>query len=267
MPAFSKIALPALRSAAARSARPQLAAQSRFFASVDPVVEKARIMKDTPFDAAKEPGVTCPEYVGWDKEIQDDFIRLQTGKKTANGAGRPYLDICESALDLIGFTPMVRMTRLQKHLELECELVAKCEFFNAGGSVKDRIGKNMVEMAEKEGRIKPGDVLIEPTSGNTGIGLCLTAALKGYKMIICLPQKMSGEKVNTMKCLAPRSCARRRRLPGTRWTPTSSSRSALPRSSTAMSWTSTRTPPTPWRTTRAPRRRSSSRPAASSTTW
>jgi len=201
MPAFSKIALPALRSAAARSARPQLAAQSRFFASVDPVVEKARIMKDTPFDAAKEPGVTCPEYVGWDKEIQDDFIRLQTGKKTANGAGRPYLDICESALDLIGFTPMVRMTRLQKHLELECELVAKCEFFNAGGSVKDRIGKNMVEMAEKEGRIKPGDVLIEPTSGNTGIGLCLTAALKGYKMIICLPQKMSGEKVNTMKCL------------------------------------------------------------------
>jgi len=96
---------------------------------------------------------------------------------------------------------MVRMSRLQKHLGLECELVAKCEFFNAGGSVKDRIGKRMVEEAEKSGRIKPGDVLIEPTSGNTGIGLCLTAALKGYKMIICLPQKMSGEKVNTMKAL------------------------------------------------------------------
>jgi cystathionine beta-synthase len=96
---------------------------------------------------------------------------------------------------------MVRMSRLAKHLDLECELVAKCEFFNAGGSVKDRIGKRMVEEAEKSGRIKPGDVLIEPTSGNTGIGMCLTAALKGYKMIICLPQKMSGEKVNTMKAL------------------------------------------------------------------
>ena len=93
------------------------------------------------------------------------------------------------------------MSRSAKHLDLECELLAKCEFFNAGGSVKDRIAKRMVEEAEKSGRIKPGDVLIEPTSGNTGIGLCLTAALKGYRMIICLPQKMSGEKVNTMKCL------------------------------------------------------------------
>merc|ERR1712176_1753953 len=88
-----------------------------------------------------------------------------------------------------------------KFLDVECELVAKCEFFNAGGSVKDRIAKRMVEEAEKSGRIKPGDILIEPTSGNTGIGLCMTAAIKGYKMIICLPKKMSGEKVNTMKCL------------------------------------------------------------------
>merc|ERR1719478_2064471 len=93
------------------------------------------------------------------------------------------------------------MSRLAKHLGYECEVCAKVKFFNAGGSVKDRIGKRMVEVAEKSGRIKPGDVLIEPTSGNTGIGLCMTAALKGYKMIICLPQKMSGEKVNTMKAL------------------------------------------------------------------
>merc|ERR1719189_164281 len=159
---------------------------------------RARVMKDTPYNSHQEGNISAPNYVGWDAEIQADFGKLQTGPRKG---GRPYKNICESALDLIGFTPMVRMSRLAKHLEVECELLAKCEFFNAGGSVKDRIGKRMVEEAEKSGRIKPGDVLIEPTSGNTGIGLCLTAALKGYKMIICLPKKMSGEKVNTMKCL------------------------------------------------------------------
>merc|ERR1719162_1415229 len=159
---------------------------------------RAREMKETPYNREKEGDVSAPDYVGWDKELDTDFKKLQTGPKTG---GRDYSQICDSALDLIGFTPMVRMSRLQKHLELECELVAKCEFFNAGGSVKDRIAKRMVEEAEKSGRIKPGDILIEPTSGNTGVGLCMTAALKGYKMIICLPQKMSGEKVNTMKCL------------------------------------------------------------------
>jgi len=168
--------------------------QQRFCA----VMARAREMKDTPYDPAKEGKITAPDYVGWDAEISADFKKLQTGPK--NG-GRPYKEICDSALDLIGFTPMVRMSRLAKHLDVECELLAKVEFFNAGGSVKDRIGKRMVEEAEKSGRIKPGDVLIEPTSGNTGIGLCLAAAIKGYKMIICLPQKMSGEKVNTMKAL------------------------------------------------------------------
>merc|ERR1719353_1806895 len=96
---------------------------------------------------------------------------------------------------------MVRMSRLAKHLDIECELLAKCEYFNAGGSVKDRIAKRMIEEGEKSGEIKPGDILIEPTSGNTGVGLCLAGALKGYKVIICLPQKMSGEKVNMMKAL------------------------------------------------------------------
>merc|ERR1712203_466134 len=133
-----------------------------------------------------------------DTKIQEDFVKLATPVKKG---GRPYQEICDSALDLIGFTPMVRMSRLAKFFDIECELIAKVEFFNAGGSVKDRIGKRMVEEAEKSGRIKPGDTLIEATSGNTGIGLSLTAALKGYKMIICLPKKMSGEKVNTMKCL------------------------------------------------------------------
>jgi len=155
-------------------------------------------MKDTPYNRQQEGDISAPDYVGWDAEIQASFDKLQTGPKKG---GRPYKEICDSALDLIGFTPMVRMSRLEKHLDVECELLAKCEFFNAGGSVKDRIAKRMIEEAEKSGRIKPGDVLIEPTSGNTGIGLCLAAALKGYKMIICLPQKMSGEKVNTMKTL------------------------------------------------------------------
>jgi cystathionine beta-synthase len=194
--AFSKPAMPALR-ALSRVAVPATR-QVRQFAAVDPIFARAREMKDTPYNEAVEGKVLCPEYVGWDAELGEQFTKLQTGPKKG---GRPYEKICDSALDLIGFTPMVRMSRLKKHLDLECELVAKCEFFNAGGSVKDRIGKRMVEEAEKSGRIKPGDVLIEPTSGNTGIGLCMTAALKGYKMIICLPQKMSGEKVNTMKCL------------------------------------------------------------------
>lgn len=106
-------------------------------------------------------------------------------------------------LDLIGQTPMVRMSRLAKALSLPdgIELLAKCEFMNAGGSVKDRIGLRMIEEAEKDGRIKPGDVVIEPTSGNTGIGLCIAAAIKGYKTIMAMPLKMSGEKVNTMKAL------------------------------------------------------------------
>lgn len=195
MPAASKLVLRAV-------ARPLATGVARrAFSSAAPApgwVQKARDMRATVYDKNKEPGVSVPDYVGWDAEIEADFKKLQTGPKSA---GRDYREICDSALDLIGFTPMVRMSRLAKHLDLECELLAKCEFFNAGGSVKDRIAKRMVEEAEKSGRIKPGDILIEPTSGNTGVGLCLTAALKGYRMIICLPQKMSGEKVNTMKCL------------------------------------------------------------------
>ncbi|KAG2389636.1 hypothetical protein C9374_014196 [Naegleria lovaniensis] len=109
--------------------------------------------------------------------------------------------IFDTVLDAIGNTPMVRLNRVPKNHGLECEVLVKCEFFNAGGSVKDRIGKRMLLEAEKSGRIKPGDTLIEPTSGNTGIGLALTAAVKGYKMIITLPEKMSQEKVSVLKGL------------------------------------------------------------------
>jgi cystathionine beta-synthase/cysteine synthase A len=107
--------------------------------------------------------------------------------------------ILENILGAIGNTPVVKLNSIGK--DLNCELYAKCEFLNAGGSLKDRIGRRMVENAEKSGRIKPGDTLIEPTSGNTGIGLALAAAVKGYRMIIVMPKKMSMEKEYTLKAL------------------------------------------------------------------
>jgi cystathionine beta-synthase len=117
------------------------------------------------------------------------------------GMVAPKPKIMDSILDNIGNTPMVRVSRLSAAEGVSCEVCAKCEFFNAGGSVKDRIGKRMIEDAEKQGRIKPGDTLIEPTSGNTGIGLALTAAVKGYKTIITLPEKMSKEKSDVLSAL------------------------------------------------------------------
>ena len=105
----------------------------------------------------------------------------------------------DSILDAIGNTPLVRLNKIGSHTG--CEILAKCEFFNAGGSVKDRIGKRMLLEAEKSGRIKPGDTLIEPTSGNTGIGLALAAAVKGYRMIITMPEKMSHEKAVVLEAL------------------------------------------------------------------
>ena len=107
--------------------------------------------------------------------------------------------ILKNILETIGTTPIVKLNKIGANLN--CELYAKCEFFNPGGSVKDRIGYNMVVEAEKEGRIKPGDTLIEPTSGNTGIGLALAAAVKGYRMIITMPEKMSKEKEVVLKAL------------------------------------------------------------------
>jgi len=105
----------------------------------------------------------------------------------------------ESILSVVGNTPLVKLQNVASHLK--CNVYVKCEYFNAGGSVKDRIGLRMIEAAEKEGRIKPGDTLIEPTSGNTGIGMALAAAVKGYKCIIVLPEKMSKEKVDVLKAL------------------------------------------------------------------
>lgn len=104
-----------------------------------------------------------------------------------------------SILESIGNTPLVRLRTIGH--STGCEILAKCEHLNAGGSVKDRIGKRMLEVAQAEGRIKPGDTLIEPTSGNTGIGLALAAAVYGYRMIITMPEKMSREKQVVLEAL------------------------------------------------------------------
>ena len=107
--------------------------------------------------------------------------------------------IYDSICDVVGGTPMVRLARVGRGLP--AELLGKCEFLNPGGSVKDRIGVRMLIDAEKSGRIKPGDTLIEPTSGNTGIGLALAAAVKGYRLIITMPEKMSQEKQVVLEAL------------------------------------------------------------------
>ena len=114
---------------------------------------------------------------------------------------REQKKILTSVLDVIGDTPLVRLDRIAKSCDLKCELLGKCEFFNAGGSVKDRIGLRMIEEAEQTGQLIQGDTIIEPTSGNTGIGIALACAIKGYKCIIVMPEKMSAEKENILRGL------------------------------------------------------------------
>src|SRR5205823_6694517 len=103
----------------------------------------------------------------------------------------------ESILGTIGHTPLVRVRRLAK--DCACPVLAKLEFFNPGGSVKDRIGLAMVEAAERDGKLKPGGTIVECTSGNTGLGLAMVAAVKGYRAVFCMPDKVSSEKVYLLK--------------------------------------------------------------------
>ena len=108
-------------------------------------------------------------------------------------------NIYEGTLELIGHTPLVEFKHIEKKFGLEARLLAKLEYFNPAGSVKDRIAKEMIEQAEKDGKLKPGSTIIEPTSGNTGIGLAAIAAAKGYRLIIVLPETMSIERRNIIK--------------------------------------------------------------------
>ena len=107
--------------------------------------------------------------------------------------------IYTSADQLIGHTPLLELTHIEKEQDLKATILAKLEYFNPAGSVKDRIAKKMIDDAEATGKLKPGSVIIEPTSGNTGIGLAAVAAAKGYRIIIVMPETMSVERRQLMK--------------------------------------------------------------------
>lgn len=109
--------------------------------------------------------------------------------------------IASKLTDLIGNTPLLQVNSYMKSKGLEANLIAKLEYFNPLGSVKDRIALAMIEAAEAEGRIKPGTLIVEPTSGNTGVGLAFVAAVKGYKLILTMPETMSLERRNLLKAL------------------------------------------------------------------
>ncbi|MCD7769179.1 MAG: cysteine synthase A [Oscillospiraceae bacterium] len=108
-------------------------------------------------------------------------------------------NIHKSLIELIGSTPLLELTNLEKKYGLKATILGKLEYFNPAGSVKDRIAKAMIEKAEAEGKLVPGSVIVEPTSGNTGIGLAAVAAAKGYKVILTMPETMSVERRNLLK--------------------------------------------------------------------
>ncbi|MBV8578456.1 MAG: pyridoxal-phosphate dependent enzyme, partial [Acetobacteraceae bacterium] len=114
----------------------------------------------------------------------------RTREQSAEFRGRVY----DSIADTIGATPLVRIHRLAQDAGAKADILAKCEFFNPFDSVKDRIGVSMIAAAEAAGRIKPGTVLVEPTSGNTGIALAFVCAAKGYRLILTMPESMSIER-------------------------------------------------------------------------
>src|SRR6476660_9480952 len=98
---------------------------------------------------------------------------------------------------MVGNTPLVRLARVGR--DLECDLLAKVEYFNTGGSIKDRVAMAMIEAAERDGPLPPGGTIVEPTSGNTGTGLAIAARLKGYRVIAVMPDKMSREKIDLLR--------------------------------------------------------------------
>ncbi|XP_051782713.1 cystathionine beta-synthase-like protein isoform X1 [Erpetoichthys calabaricus] len=194
--------------------------------AVERLLFQVKMPSVPPNTEADEPGTECPEttkHFSKSKEVPNQngetslerkWIRPDKPSKCTWRLGVPQKDsphhhqqlpkvpsIMPSILNNVGDTPMVRINKINKVYKLKCEMLVKCEFFNAGGSVKDRISVRMVEDAERAGILKPGDTIIEPTSGNTGIGLALAAAVKGYRCIIVMPEKMSSEKVDVLRAL------------------------------------------------------------------
>ena len=109
--------------------------------------------------------------------------------------------IYKNLTELVGHTPLLETVRLSEALKLEARLLVKIEYFNPGGSVKDRVALAMIEEAESSGLLRPGNVIIEPTSGNTGVGLAWVAAVKGYRLILTMPETMSVERRKLLQAL------------------------------------------------------------------
>ena len=112
------------------------------------------------------------------------------------------IEAADSLLDLVGHTPLVRLDRIGRNVP--GQLLAKLEFLNPGGSIKDRPARTMVEAAEHDGRLGPGGTIVEPTSGNTGVGLAIVAARRGYRCIFTMPDKIGAEKVALLRAYGPR---------------------------------------------------------------
>jgi cystathionine beta-synthase len=124
--------------------------------------------------------------------VEPDGLRVRPLTDTG-----PAMEVADSLLDLVGNTPMVRLDRVGKRLD--CHLLAKCEFLNAGGSVKDRPAVAMVDAAERAGLLQPGGTIVEPTSGNTGVGLAIVAARRKYRCVFVMPDKMAPEKIKLLR--------------------------------------------------------------------
>lgn len=141
----------------------------------------------------------CMEKEGLDKVCKWSLNGPNTGCPHNMEETKNDSKIKNNVLDCIGNTPMIRVNNITKADNIECELLVKAEYLNPGGSIKDRIARRMVMDAEKEGRIKKGSIIVEPTSGNTGVGLSMAAAARGYRCIITMPEKMSQEKQDALK--------------------------------------------------------------------